>query len=115
MRIFFGSERCVLAFPSLGLVLKFPSPHRASWVWQHKDQSVCWRLRQWFPQAKFFIKRAIAQNRRERAVWKASRDSFFASTPFSFFGLMNVQSYFKASEGNTLDKQLHEKMYDVLS
>lgn len=63
----------------------------------------------------FLQESRCTKQKRERAVWKACQDSFLAPTYFSFFGLVNVQRYFKVSEGNALDKQLHEKMYGVLS
>ncbi len=117
MKVYFGSTRCVLAFPRLGFVLKFPSPHRANWVgnayWKNNDLS--WKVKTWLSQGWFFAKRGVAQNRRERKIWRILCDSFLAPTHFSFLWLVNIQAYYPPSQDKSITEQLSYKMRDVFN
>ncbi|OYV63678.1 MAG: hypothetical protein B7X03_00765 [Parcubacteria group bacterium 21-58-10] len=115
MKVLWGSERCVLAFPKLGFVLKFPGLHRASWVWgpHWKEETLRWKMLKWLSQAYFFGRGAVAQNRRERKTWGALHDSFLAPTYFCFFGLVNIQRYYRSAQGTELGHKLSSQIREV--
>lgn len=93
-KVFFGSQRCVVAFPFFGFVIKFPSFHKAHWVWYYfGKRSILYVVRTFLSQAWYFVVNGIKQNYRERNLWKKTKNPFLVPSYFSFFGLINIQEY----------------------
>jgi hypothetical protein len=99
-----GKDRLVLAFPALGIVIKFPMIH----LWRIILSIIgCVKDSDWKRLGVFFLKwnpehpivfsglifKGVLANRRERTFWKQTHHPFLQPTIFSFFGLFNLQMY----------------------
>lgn len=110
-KVFFGSQRCVIVFPSFGFVFKFPSFHKARWVWYYFGKKpALYVLQTFLSQAWYFAIHGIKQNYRERDFWKKTKNPFLVPTYFSFFGLINIQEYKIVTSDSKLESLLLKEM-----
>lgn len=114
-KVFFGSTRCVVAFPFFGFVLKFPSFHKSNWVWYYLNKDPFLEVVSSFLNQSWQLTiSGVAQNIRERALWKKTKDPFLVQTYFSFLGLVNVQKYRNSAQGKELELLLLTKMGQLM-
>ncbi len=109
-----GKDRLVLVLPALGIVIKFPII-RAKEVFKKAFSDIRdkhWKafaryFSTWSPESQYVasgkLLRGIVSNKRERRLWKRTRNAFLVPTFFSFFGLVNVEKYSKPYEGDYID------------
>jgi hypothetical protein len=111
MKKIIGTTRIVLAFPSVGLALKFPRIRigsvlhvfRGNWLrgtfWQYIAEDLrCSSEIKWSIRGLLFA--GIAANLSERRFWRRTKHRLIQPTHLSIFGLLNVQRYGEPCEPN---------------
>jgi hypothetical protein len=100
-----GKTRFVIAFPELGLVVKFPIV-RLKYVCVKTKKDIKTHgfkvaLSMWTMRStnlfghRYKIIEGVRANWRERKFWHKTQHRFLCPTLFSLFGLLNIQKYMK--------------------
>lgn len=101
MQVFKGSSRVVFVFPSRGIAIKLPILHGIKIFgnitylakqrrWKALIRNLLYPISNPFG-FKYLLLNGVASNWREFWFYQKTRDPFLQPTPFSLFGLLNIQ------------------------